>query len=222
MVHTSQLLLSQHWQYLAYLGAAACRDVVRVTEHRLLLEPSSASLAGLDPAVAALQQHLGQCEARLRSGSFAVGVRELLGHYMTLEELYLEDTTDMAIRIDEVVSGTLTSSMVDDVFFILKKCGSRALATQSIHCACAVVGQLNDLMANKFKAAVMAKLSGGPGKLLAAAPALPGTTDTPGEGLAAAGFWNVQNALSIGGRGSKIVCVADTWLDCFTLLRLYK
>jgi hypothetical protein len=30
-------------------------------------------------------------------------VRELLGHYMSLEELYLEDTTDMAIRIDVVV-----------------------------------------------------------------------------------------------------------------------
>jgi hypothetical protein len=51
-----------------------------------------------------LQQHLGQAEALLRSGPFAVGVRELLGHYMSLEELYLEDTTDMAIRIDEVVS----------------------------------------------------------------------------------------------------------------------
>eukprot|EP00878_Enallax_costatus_P016453 GHUV01017258.1.p1 GENE.GHUV01017258.1~~GHUV01017258.1.p1 ORF type:complete len:570 (+),score=170.72 GHUV01017258.1:179-1888(+) len=136
--------------------------------------------AALDPAVTALQQHLGRCEARLRSGSFAVGVRELLGHYMTLEELYLEDTTDMAIRIDEIVSGSLTSSMVDDVFFILKKCGSRALATHSIHCACAVLGQLNDLMANKFKAAVVAELAGGPGKLLAAAPALPGTADTPG------------------------------------------
>ena len=58
----------------------------------------------LDPAVAALQQHLGQCEARLRSGPFAVGVRELLGHYMVLEEQFMDDTTDMAIRIDEVVS----------------------------------------------------------------------------------------------------------------------
>lgn len=134
--------------------------------------------AVLDPAIAALQQHLGQCEARLRSGKahyllvpagpvglqelgaagppfawravlckpawrscaegplakalltarrdassmsrsphahvaerlpapagpFAVGVRELLGHYMVLEEQFMEDTSDMAIRIDEVVS----------------------------------------------------------------------------------------------------------------------
>lgn len=60
--------------------------------------------------MAALQQHLGQAEARLRSGPFAVGVRELLGHYMALEELYLEDTTDMAIRIDEVVRCVLTTA----------------------------------------------------------------------------------------------------------------
>jgi hypothetical protein len=62
--------------------------------------------------------------------------------------------------------------MVDDVFFILKKCGSRALATQNIHCVCAVLGQLNDLAANKFKAAATVRLAGGPSKLLAAAPVL--------------------------------------------------
>lgn len=38
------------------------------------------------------------------AGPFAVGVRELLGHYMVLEEQFMEDTADMAIRIDEVVS----------------------------------------------------------------------------------------------------------------------
>lgn len=38
------------------------------------------------------------------AGPFAVGVRELLGHYMVLEEQFMEDTTDMAMRIDEVVS----------------------------------------------------------------------------------------------------------------------
>lgn len=77
------------------------------------------------------------------------------------------------------VSGNLTSSMVDDVFFILKKCGSRSLATHSIHCVCAILGQLNDLLANKFKAALLAKTAGGPAKLLAAAPAMPGAD--PGE-----------------------------------------
>ncbi|KAF8060573.1 COG4 [Scenedesmus sp. PABB004] len=131
--------------------------------------------AALDPAAAALQAHLGQAEAALRSGPFAVAVRQLLGQYLALEELYLEDTTDMAIRIDEVVAGALTSSVVDDAFFILKKCGGRALATRSVQCAAAVLGQLNDLAANKLRAALAAKLGAGPGRLLAAAPALDGS-----------------------------------------------
>jgi len=35
-----------------------------------------------------------------------------------------------------------------------------------------VLGQLNDLAANKFKAAATVRLAGGPSKLLAAAPVL--------------------------------------------------
>jgi hypothetical protein len=32
-------------------------------------------------------------------------VRELLGHYMALEEVYMSETVSMAIRIDEVWGG---------------------------------------------------------------------------------------------------------------------
>ncbi|KAF6250525.1 component of oligomeric golgi complex 4, partial [Scenedesmus sp. NREL 46B-D3] len=127
----------------------------------------------------------------------AVGVRELLGQYMSLEELYLEDTTDMAIRIDEVVSGSLTSSVVDDAFFILKKCGSRALATRSIHCVCAILGQLNDLLANKLKGALLAKTASGPAKLLAAAPALPGAADAGGAASPAVAAAANEHAVAI-------------------------
>ncbi len=44
-------------------------------------------------------------EAALRGGTFGVSVRELLGHYMTLEQCYLERTVAMAIRIDQKVRG---------------------------------------------------------------------------------------------------------------------
>lgn len=37
-----------------------------------------------------------------RSGGLNVGLRELLGHCMALEEIYLEETARMAISIDEV------------------------------------------------------------------------------------------------------------------------
>lgn len=37
-----------------------------------------------------------------RSGALNVAVRELLGHYMSLEEMYMYETANMAIKIDEV------------------------------------------------------------------------------------------------------------------------
>ena len=41
-------------------------------------------------------------ETSFRSGSFNVAVRELLGQYMALEELYMNETCLMAVRINEV------------------------------------------------------------------------------------------------------------------------
>lgn len=82
------------------------------------------------------------------------------------------------------VPDSLTSSMVDDVFFILKKCGARALGTGSIQCVCALLGQLNDMLANQYKAALQSRLAAGPSKLLASAPDLTGSasaTDAAGR-----------------------------------------
>ena len=61
-----------------------------------------------------------------------------------------------AIRINEWAGSALTTSMVDDVFFILQKCGRRALATGSVQCVCAVLGQLNTLLAHNLRAALEA------------------------------------------------------------------
>lgn len=52
------------------------------------------------------------------------------------------------------VPDALTSSMVDDAFYILKKCGSRALATGSVQCVAALLGELNDLLANSYRGAL--------------------------------------------------------------------
>lgn len=64
--------------------------------------------------------------------------------------------------------GSLTSSLVDDVFFILKKCGARALSTGSVQCAAALLGEVNDLLANQLRGALAGRLAGGPARLLAA------------------------------------------------------
>lgn len=62
-----------------------------------------------------------------------------------------------AIDIDEYTPGAPLTSMVDDVFFIVQKCGRRALATGNVQCACAVLGAGNGLLGAEMTAALDAK-----------------------------------------------------------------
>ncbi len=61
---------------------------------------------------------------------------------------------EKAIAIDEWSPDALTTSMVDDVFFILQKCGGRALAIGSLQCLCAILGQLNNLLRDSLRSAL--------------------------------------------------------------------
>eukprot|EP00898_Chlorokybus_atmophyticus_P002420 jgi/Chlat1/3179/Chrsp22S03409 len=90
-----------------------------------------------------------------------------------LPEFFLSENVAKAIRIDESAGAeSLTSSMVDDVFFVLHKCGARAAATSSPQCAAAVLNFCNNTLANEFLAAVRRKIAANPpgsvGKLLGA------------------------------------------------------
>lgn len=70
------------------------------------------------------------------------------------EEFYLEENVEKAIAIDEWIADALTTSMVDDVFFILQKCGGRALAIGSLQPLCAILGQLNNLLRDSLRSAL--------------------------------------------------------------------
>ena len=73
------------------------------------------------------------------------------------EEFYLEENVEKAIAIDEWSPDALTTSMVDDVFFILQKCGGRALAVGSLQPLCAILGQLNTLLRDALRSALELK-----------------------------------------------------------------
>ena len=49
-------------------------------------------------------------------------VQELIGYYIIMEEYYMRESVAKAIALDSMEGGSLTSSMADDVFFILKQC----------------------------------------------------------------------------------------------------
>ncbi|KAK9907313.1 hypothetical protein WJX75_001280 [Coccomyxa subellipsoidea] len=113
-------------------------------------------------------------ENSFRSGQFNVTVRELIAYYINLEEFYLEENVSKAITIDEWSADALTTSMVDDVFFILQKCGRRALATGNLQCLCAILGQINNLLSNSLRTALELNWKAGAARLAQAVAAATG------------------------------------------------
>ncbi|GJP70101.1 hypothetical protein CLOP_g1086 [Closterium sp. NIES-67] len=72
-------------------------------------------------------------------GAFGKILVDVMGFYVTLEEYFMVENVGKAVRIDEPVPDSFTSSMVDDVFFILQNGTRRAVATSFLPAAAAVL-----------------------------------------------------------------------------------
>lgn len=75
-------------------------------------------------------------------------------HTCLQEEFFIEQSLEKAISIDEWTGETLTSSMVDDVFYILRLCSYRALETINLQALTSIFGQLNTLLVNALAQAL--------------------------------------------------------------------
>lgn len=109
-------------------------------------------------------------ETSVRGGALSSSLRELLSYYISLEEYYLEESVSKAIEIDEAVPGSLTSSMVDDSFYILLSSGKRALSTARAPSAVAILNQINTVLSTTYRTSLVHKLQGTPARLAACAP----------------------------------------------------
>jgi len=60
----------------------------------------------------------------MNNSELAHGMQELLGAYLALERYFLEESVNKALGMDTLDPDfhQQTSSMVDDVFFIVQKC----------------------------------------------------------------------------------------------------
>lgn len=105
-----------------------------------------------------------------RSSGFSVAVRELLNYYVALEEFVMEEDVSKALSIREHLPGSLTTSMVDDVFFVISRCSRRSLSAGSAACVAAVVGHANELLASSVAAVLRASLEQVAAKLVQGDP----------------------------------------------------
>lgn len=102
----------------------------------------------------------------LRSKSLNTALGELQGFYCLLERCYLERSIAKAAAMDKLPAEGLTSSLVDDAFYLLLKCARRAAASRSPQCLCNVLSNINQILVSDVKAAVQRRLRGSVQRLL--------------------------------------------------------
>ncbi|EDW13343.2 conserved oligomeric Golgi complex subunit 4 [Drosophila mojavensis] len=88
-------------------------------------------------------------------------MQEILSTYLLFERYFMEESVMKAIGLDTYEVGQQCSSMVDDVFFILRKSIRRALTTQSINGTCAVINNVASCLDGDFVSALKAPLKNG-------------------------------------------------------------
>lgn len=67
-------------------------------------------------------EKLAESDIFIKNCNLSFTIQELIGQYSILENYFMEENIKKAIQMDTFISGSKTSSVVDDVFFIIKKC----------------------------------------------------------------------------------------------------
>ncbi|OVA04695.1 Exocyst complex component Sec6 [Macleaya cordata] len=93
-----------------------------------------------------------------KSGSFSKVVQEITSFYVILEEFFMVENVRKAIKIDEHVPDSLTTSMVDDVFYVLQSCCRRAISTSSMNSVLAILSGAMNLLSNEYQEALQQKM----------------------------------------------------------------
>ncbi|XP_045888848.1 conserved oligomeric Golgi complex subunit 4 isoform X1 [Micropterus dolomieu] len=112
-------------------------------------------------AQSATQEHQQNVEKLLKHCLLSRTMQELIGYYIPMEEYYMRESVNKAVTMDTYEKGQLTSSMVDDCFYIVKKCISRALSSSSIDCLCAMINHANSVLESDFREVLYNKLRQG-------------------------------------------------------------
>lgn len=62
----------------------------------------------------------------------------------------MTESVRKAIEMEDVEDGSLTSSLLDDVFFIVRKCIRRSITSSSVDCVCAMLNNGCTLLETDF------------------------------------------------------------------------
>ncbi|XP_053401877.1 conserved oligomeric Golgi complex subunit 4-like [Mercenaria mercenaria] len=86
---------------------------------------------------------------------------DLIGNYITMEEYFMREMVLKAVAMDSIDTGTPTSSMVDDSFFIVKKCVRRAMSSSSVDGVCAMLNHACTILEQDFREVLYSRVRAG-------------------------------------------------------------
>jgi hypothetical protein len=89
-------------------------------------------------------------DALLNRSALGTKMQEILGKYVLMEQYYMTESVKKAIDMDDLEEGALTSSMLDDVFFIVRKSIRRSITSSSVDCVCAMLNNGVTLLETEF------------------------------------------------------------------------
>lgn len=104
---------------------------------------------------------LAEHESLLDKSGLRTQMQEMTGIYLSLEKFFMEESVLKAISLDAFEAGQQNSSMVDDVFFIIKKCIRRSIGTHSFDGVCAVINNSASCLDQDFLHALRTPLKAG-------------------------------------------------------------
>ncbi|XP_050307529.1 conserved oligomeric Golgi complex subunit 4 [Anthonomus grandis grandis] len=110
-------------------------------------EQKATQIKSLDSLI--LNSELSQCK------------HDLLSHYLRLEQYFMEESVAKAVSMDVFESGQETSSMVDDTFFIVRKCIRRSISTGSLDGICVIINNVCRVLENDYCDVLKARLKQG-------------------------------------------------------------
>jgi hypothetical protein len=86
-------------------------------------------------------------------------IQKIINYIVVFGEFYVKKSIQKAFKIDHKEEGELNSSVVDDVFYIIKTCIQRGLSTRDPDCFCALINSIANTVELDYMDKLQSKLS---------------------------------------------------------------
>lgn len=159
-------LINRSQTYLNFISSHLQADIEAASLNRVVTDKSGGDKSTDKSTEKITREQTQAAESLLRECTLTQLLHDLNSTYVLLEEYFLKESINKAITLDTVdlesssKDSALTSSMLDDVFFILKKCLKRSISCGSLnvllallnHCVTVLETSFYEVLAERVKA----------------------------------------------------------------------